>query len=912
VSSGSEWSGTNGVDCSEYSNNAGKPVSKEDYLEMTIEIGKADDCSKACKDDEKDLCEGLVYCTVTGGAYLEKTWIIDRLARDKCECVITTSSRPSFDCTKTGSVIQECTVSNFRLPEEVTNAEDVIPYFGDPKFIVYWQTFPLSEDTWTFEVDWKMYGLAIGIAALPIGKWGSAIVKAGLKESTLIAKEGFSRMTSKVAKYEAERAVAYKSYTRTVTTVIGKRMYTYKATLKAPIENMAPLKRTLKSEVSTIEKNMRAEMKAALKKDLREKFTAVVNPFSSFKQGGKLVLGGGAAVALTAADVFDSWLAKLDTYNNEILLKQAGSKEPMQFPVMQQGTPVVLQYKDGVFSKATPTLVLASPCYISSMKVTAESNVVCERYARDTQTGDISCTGASVDNSNYPSCSSPQSYFLKQRITGNADPAEDPIVDYILGFTGYIGTGSPAGSSSYAVPNCIDIGGDIGTIVVSDYMTATFNTTEGSHDDGAYMTIADKSGELHLVPFSKAGQEEGPAGTTLDIISASFDGVDVRLEFTKYGTGSCEITDVGRQHIEYLLGMSGTLPDGGTTTSFAGMDGVGCFGYIEAEGGCEKKTDSDGADGSELYKLMNAAAAYDQKPVIEYEEGCVVGGLDVLDTCGNENVFYKYENGMWMWKSLDAGDYYTPVRALSCTTYDGSECDSLDIETVHADIMQGLIGAGYEQGLGVFRNVLSEEIDSAGRNTANDHVEIDYTTDEFCGAMDRLVDRQYFGELVGQFRYGPHWAMSNIHSDVDSRGASDVSYWIDLTDTNGDYSVDMIGIKNGFAGSRVKQMIDFVDSGDGFKSYDMAWCKTPGIIVKDTVKAKDYGGDTTNYCYDQPTGKENTLKAIGTTVGVVGTAASLYFADGAAFALMAGSGVTAEVFGIFGDFASTWPDAGGD
>jgi hypothetical protein len=874
VNTGSQWSGGGAIQCSDYYNTAGKVVSQEDYTETTVEISKSSDCNKACMDDQADLCKGLSNCKVTGGAYLERSWLgLDNLKRDRCECLLSTSTRPYFECT--GTPIQDCTVSNFMLPQTVTAKEDWIPYFGDPKFIVYWQTFPLSEDTWTFHDAWWMYAIVIGVGALPIGSWGSTVVKAGVKEGAVLTKDAIARGASKVAAKVAE----YRS---------GVKVITHPATIAAR-------KSALKQEVTTIEKQAQKDVMAALRKDMFEKASSPILPQNAFKQGGKFVaIAGGGSVSLAAAEVFDSWLAKLDTYNNQILLKQAGSKTPMQFPV-EQGKPVVLQYKDGTFSKSTPTLMLASPCFISTMKVTKEANTICERYVRDTITGDISCDGASLKSGSYASCSSPESYLTKKGGTSD-ERAEDPIVYYTLGFVGSLGIGAAKSPGiSYAVPGYIDIGDEMSTIIISDKMVVTFNMAQGGHEKGAYV-IFDTTGSQKMVPLSKSGESTGTYGgieLTYETLAASVDGVEVRLSFEKTD-GSCAITDAGQAKLQTLVGTFGDIVAGGeSSVSFGMLDGVGCFGHLEAIGKCEKKDDKDGADGGELDKLAKAAAAYDTRPLIEYDED-----NPLVDT---KNVLYSYDGGTWRWKRAGTDDTYAALRTLSV-----SECEELDIGTVHIDIMQGLVGKDYEGGIAVFRSVLSNPAgkDSNGDDTQDDSVEVDYTVNELCGAMNRLADRRVFEDTIGGFRYGPYWSISNVYSSVDDTLLKDANYWIELADTNNDYSVDMIGINNGYENVR-NQNVYFIDSGSGFDSYDMRRCRTPSVIVKDVEKVSSYDN---NYCFDKPTTREIVLKTAGVVVGTAGMVAAGTVADGAALAVA--SGLAGGALEVWGDISSKWPDAG--
>ncbi|MBI4021482.1 MAG: hypothetical protein HY369_04505 [Candidatus Aenigmarchaeota archaeon] len=49
------------------------------------------------------------------------------------------------------------TVEDFELPQDVSKIDTWIPWFGMPQSLVYWQQFPLDEDTWSEEHDFSFY-----------------------------------------------------------------------------------------------------------------------------------------------------------------------------------------------------------------------------------------------------------------------------------------------------------------------------------------------------------------------------------------------------------------------------------------------------------------------------------------------------------------------------------------------------------------------------------------------------------------------------------------------------------------------------------------------------------------------------------------------------------------------------------
>ncbi|MBM3303887.1 MAG: hypothetical protein FJY76_02230 [Candidatus Aenigmarchaeota archaeon] len=104
----------------------------------------------------------------------------------------------------------QCVVKNFSLPQETPSfPESVgwlghgvdfwnewIGYLGDPQYLIYWQNFPMEEDTWNFQVSWSTYAWIAAISLIP---WGKVIKYAG--------KEVLLKVVAKVAPNAGEAAV---------------------------------------------------------------------------------------------------------------------------------------------------------------------------------------------------------------------------------------------------------------------------------------------------------------------------------------------------------------------------------------------------------------------------------------------------------------------------------------------------------------------------------------------------------------------------------------------------------------------------------------------------------------------------------------------------------------------------------
>jgi len=97
-----------------------------------------------------------------------------------------------------------CTVENFKMPQDVGVIEEWIADFGDPKFLLYWNMFPVDEDTWTYEADWKIHFYIAAISIFPMGKMAYVGLKSfGLR---LLTREAIRQTLKKeVAKHVAER-----------------------------------------------------------------------------------------------------------------------------------------------------------------------------------------------------------------------------------------------------------------------------------------------------------------------------------------------------------------------------------------------------------------------------------------------------------------------------------------------------------------------------------------------------------------------------------------------------------------------------------------------------------------------------------------------------------------------------------
>ncbi|MBL7160645.1 MAG: hypothetical protein ISS93_02200 [Candidatus Aenigmarchaeota archaeon] len=111
-----------------------------------------------------------------------------------------------FECSrKTFTDNLKCTVTNFKLPQDI-NAKDLgvfdvyIPFFGLPERLVYWQDFPLDEDTWSSSSDFLNYVLV-----------GSVFLIGPLKIVKIAGKAAKASKFAKLSVLTSGVAVAIKS-----------------------------------------------------------------------------------------------------------------------------------------------------------------------------------------------------------------------------------------------------------------------------------------------------------------------------------------------------------------------------------------------------------------------------------------------------------------------------------------------------------------------------------------------------------------------------------------------------------------------------------------------------------------------------------------------------------------------------
>jgi hypothetical protein len=177
-------------------------------------------------------------------------------------------------------------------------------------------------------------------------------------------------------------------------------------------------------------------------------------------------------------------------------------------------------------------------------------------------------------------------------------------------------------------------------------------------------------------------------------------------------------------------------------------------------------------------------------------------------------------------------------------------------------------------------------------------------SDPVCQKLERLVDRTVRKRQY--FRYGDRMSISQVRSDVDGT-ESGSDYWIELFDTNNDYSIDVIGINNGRESDR-KQYISYTDTGTGFDQVALKDCRIPtGVMISEFEKNQEYEN---NYCYAQPSAGSITLNW-GENIFIVGSGIVAAASGGSSLLLSAAIAGTGATMGVSSDILEAWPNAGG-
>ena len=290
--------------------------------------------------------------------------------------------RPYLKCTESGKDSSKCTVYNFQLPQYIENAEKYIAGYGDPKYLIYWNMFPISEVTWTFKINWVLHTAIFAISIIPIGKSSFSAAKiawAGLRgpakkemEKVLVKtliKEGEEKLGQVAATEAAEQAVKFWGTT-------GGR-----AGLKAAYQRITGI-----TAWNFMVEKARTEGINLLKSRISK---AGITSF--FVKGVSLETGA------YLAGLWDSINEKFKPVGNALAIKKSyevgGEIKTLDLPSEWTGKPIILKSVPGLVLTENKPFHLVSPCYLKSFDVT-KSQFVCGTYTNSPEDKNSYCMDA--------------------------------------------------------------------------------------------------------------------------------------------------------------------------------------------------------------------------------------------------------------------------------------------------------------------------------------------------------------------------------------------------------------------------------------------------------------------------------------------------------------------------------------
>lgn len=303
----------------------------------------------------------------------------------------------------------KCMIENFQLPQKVTSAEEYITNFGDPQYLVYWNKFPIEENTWTFKTDWKVYA-AIGlISVLPIGRvagktvktawyaWGKTWTKGMLKETMeKVMEETGEEFTEEI----------FKKSMKEVSEEFGKlggRRY-LKNTFVKVIEDW--------SEEAAEKGGKKLLIKEYIKENLRDIIQKRLT-----KKGVTSIAIKGTALTGTAllAEILDSVSENYVSHGNNMVLKSPFEDARLfQLDGSWKGKPIVIaweprsQFVTGIFGANNyENAHLVSPCYLDNFEI-IKNDVKCSIYSYNDREQISECSSPEPikekDLDDYPVC----------------------------------------------------------------------------------------------------------------------------------------------------------------------------------------------------------------------------------------------------------------------------------------------------------------------------------------------------------------------------------------------------------------------------------------------------------------------------------------------------------------------------
>jgi hypothetical protein len=273
--------------------------------------------------------------------------------------------------------VDKCTVENFQLPQQVSNWQEYILNYGDPEFLVYWNKFPIEENTWTFKVDWKVYVAIAALSIVPPTKAAGLTFKGiwyGLKEDT-------SRTLIKTAFKDAGVSAGAEFVEKTYATSLKE--LTEKYGEKQAKVLFRSLTYSHLSDVAAKQGGKKWMIKEIMKNNLKDiivkRLTTKAGLVSTAKRATALTL---AAFAIQLAD---SMSENYVPHGNSLVLKSPFNDSKLyDMNRAWDGKPVLVVWEpnDGflVGKDKYETAHLVSPCYLDSFEM-KKDDVVCSVYS---------------------------------------------------------------------------------------------------------------------------------------------------------------------------------------------------------------------------------------------------------------------------------------------------------------------------------------------------------------------------------------------------------------------------------------------------------------------------------------------------------------------------------------------------
>jgi hypothetical protein len=286
---------------------------------------------------------------------------------------------PAVSCKPGSGSDLECTVSNFNLPQKIEepSISERILEFGSPDFLVYYQGFPLEEDTWSYKLDWKITAAIIVLSAVPATKVGG-----------------------------------------TVTRTVFKRLFPKAAEkLRASVVTRESRAWVIKQLASDFAQTMAKRIK---KHYFRVAIRGVV--FSSYYNYLDI-----------AEEQAKDAMERLETVSNSFVLKSPYTNRVMEtLDIGMVGWPVVV-VRDVTGPKKLGPAHFVSPCYINSMKV-RKQDIKCEQYVFSEKEKTVACEVIDLNPGlGDPSCkiSTFSTYINHPSLSNINTIMQTPIVDLI-------------------------------------------------------------------------------------------------------------------------------------------------------------------------------------------------------------------------------------------------------------------------------------------------------------------------------------------------------------------------------------------------------------------------------------------------------------------------------------------------